>query len=166
MSAPLPKSVFTAAMHRPLRVGFLSPHNPYDPSAFSGTVHHAMRALSAVPGIGVTVLGGHRPLPWHHRLSRRMRPAPRAAIGRADLAGLDVVLGLVATDLLMEVSVLTRAPLVHVTDATPAFLREVYGHDVPRAADAAEARVLAAARRIVYSSNYMAERAVAEFGGF
>jgi hypothetical protein len=50
MSAPLPKSVFTEAMHRPLRVGFLSPHNPYDPSAFSGTVHHAMRALSAVRG--------------------------------------------------------------------------------------------------------------------
>ncbi len=164
MSAPLPQSVFNAAMDRPLRVGLLSPHNPHDPTAFSGTVHHAMRALSAVRGLDVTVLGGHRPLPWHHRLSRRLVRTRPVTLAASEFAGVDVVLGLVATRLLMEASALSRVPIVHATDATPAFLRDVYGHDIPRAADLEEARVLALSRRIVYSSDYMAERAVAEFG--
>jgi glycosyltransferase involved in cell wall biosynthesis len=151
-------------MARPIRVGLLSPHNPHDPTAFSGTVHHAARALSAVPGLEVEVLGGHRPLPWHHRLSRRFTGGRSANLSWADVAGLDIVVGLVASRLLMEAAAHTRVPLVHVTDATPAFLREVYGYDLPRAADAEEARVLMAARRIVYSSDHMAERAIAEFG--
>lgn len=165
MSAPSLRSVFATAMDSPVRVGLLSPHNPFDPTAFSGTVHHATRALSAVPGLEVVVLGGHQPLPWHHRLSRRWTEQRPADLIWPDLVGLDAVVGLVASRLLLEASALTRAPLVHVTDATPSFLREVYGYDIPRAADAEEARVLAASRRVVYSSNYMAERAVAEFGG-
>lgn len=164
MSAPLPRSVFTAAMDRSLRVGFVTPHNPHDRKAFSGTVHHAVRALSAVRGLEVKVLGGHRPLPWHHRLSRRFTAQQPVSLCWSDFVGVDVVVGLVATRLLLEASALTQAPLVHVTDATPSFLREVYGFTIPRAADAEEARVLAAARRIVYSSDYMAERAVSEFG--
>jgi glycosyltransferase involved in cell wall biosynthesis len=156
--------VFAAAMDRPIRVGFLSPHNPNDRTAFSGTVHHAARALSAVPGMEVRVLGGHRPLPWHHRLSRRLRAPRPVSLGQSDFAETDIVVGMVATHLLLQASVLTRVPLVHVTDATPAFLRDVYGHDIPRAADVEEARVLNASRRIVYSSDYMAERAVTEFG--
>jgi glycosyltransferase involved in cell wall biosynthesis len=164
MSAPLPRSAFTAAMERPLRVGFLSPHNPHDRSAFSGTVHHAARALAAVPGLEVAVLGGHRPLPWHHRVSRRFLSRHPIDLSRTDLDGIDIVVGLVASPLLLQASALTRAPLVHTTDATPAFLREFYGRDIPRAVDAQEARVLKACRRIVYSSDYMAERAVAEFG--
>jgi len=164
MSAPMPKAVFAEAMERPLRVGLLSQHNPFDRSAFSGTVHHAARALSAAGGIELKVLGGHRAIAWHHGLSRRFRPLRPVAASPAELAGLDVVVGLVATDLLNGVAALTRVPLVHVTDATPAFLRDVYGWDVPAAASLAEARVLAAARRVIYSSDYMAERAVAEFG--
>lgn len=164
MSAPMPQIAFTKAMDRPLRVGFLSGHNPHDRIAFSGTVHHAARALSAAPGIDLRILGGHRPIPWHDRLSRRFRTAGPVAVAREELLGLDVVLGLVATGLLNRAAALAHVPLVHVTDATPGFLREVYGWDIPASADIDEARALAASRRVIYSSDYMAARAVEEFG--
>ena len=32
-----------------LNIGFLSPHNPFDRTAFSGTAFHVHRALAAQP---------------------------------------------------------------------------------------------------------------------
>jgi glycosyltransferase involved in cell wall biosynthesis len=151
-------------MDRRVRVGFLSPHNPNDRAAFSGTVHHAARSLAQVPGLEVEVIGGYRPLPWHHRVSRRFRAERPVSLSRADFAAVDIVVGLVASPLLLQAADLTRVPLIHLTDATPSFLRDVYGHDIPPAVDVQEARVLRACRRTIYSSDYMADRAVAEFG--
>lgn len=163
MSAPQARSRFTEPFAQALHVGFLCPHNPFDRSAFSGTPHHAARALGAVDGVTLRMLGGHRPRAWHHRLTRRLRSA-RLAPQPSEFEGLDIVVGLVATGQLLDALAMTTVPLVHVTDATPAFLREFYGHDIPRTADLAEARALSAVRLAVYSSDYMAERAIAEFG--
>lgn len=163
MSAPQVHSRFAEPVAQALRVGFLCPHNPFDRSAFSGTPHHAARALAGVDGITLRIIGGHRPRAWHDRLTRRFRPAGFAPLP-AEFDDLDIVVGLVATAQLNEARSMTRTPMVHVTDATPAFLREFYGRNVPRAADLAEARALSAVQLAVYSSGYMADRAVGEFG--
>jgi len=55
-------------------------------------------------------------------------------------------------------------PAVHVTDATPAFLRDSYGWNVPQDADAAETRVARRASTTVYSSQDMARRAPLDLG--
>lgn len=150
----------------PPRLGLLTPHNPHDRRAFSGTVFHAVRALAARTDLRLTVLGPHRPATALDRLLRRgsprFEPAMLAPDG-SDFAGLDAVLGLVASPLLDAAARLTDLPFVHVTDATPGFLREIYGRDLPEGAAACEARVLARSTA-VYSSRIMADIAGAEFG--
>lgn len=164
MSAPQFRAGFTRPLASTLQVGFLCPHNPFDRSAFSGTPHHAARALQAAEGVRLRIIGGHRPRAWHDRLTRRFRPPAAFAPQPSEFEDLDVVVGLVATGPLLEANETTDVPLVHVTDATPSFLREFYGHDVPREADLAEAKALSVARLAVYSSDYMADRAIEEFG--
>jgi glycosyltransferase involved in cell wall biosynthesis len=152
-----------SADRAPLRLGFLTPHNPFDRRAFSGTAFFAARALSARPDVALRVLGGYRPpgaLDW---LLKR-RPA-RIDVGAADTTGLDAVIGLVATPLLEELA--NRRPdlpILHVTDATPAFLREAYGWKLPAGADRAETRVAGRAARVIYSSDRLAVRAAADLG--
>lgn len=155
-----------AAPVSPLRLGVLTPHNPFDQRAFSGTVHHAVSALQARTELDVTILGPHRPIGRFDRLMRRtsarFTPDMLASDGR-DFLGLDVVVGLVASPLLERAQQVTDLPLIHVTDATPGFLRDVYGHDVPDTVSQREARVLAHCRA-VYSSQMMAQQAVVEYG--
>ena len=148
---------------RSLKLGYLSPHNPYDRRSFSGTSFFAARALAAHPCIELRILGGHRPPGRFDRLRRR--PAPELRVQDMDLAGLDAVLGLAATPLMNALA--DHRPdlnLIHVTDATPRFLREVYGWDVPRAADLRETRLASHAAATIYSSREMAERAPGDLG--
>lgn len=146
-----------------LNVGFVTPHDSTDRRAFSGTAFFAARALEARSGLRLTRLGAPRRPGALDRLMGRT-PAP-AHLARADLDGLDAVVGLVATPLLDEVARLRPdLPYLHVTDATPAFLREVYGWAVPAEADAAEARVAAHAAAAVYSSDVLASRAAGDLG--
>lgn len=142
---------------RPLRLGFLCPHNPHDRRAFSGTAFFAARALARHPGIDLRLLGDPRPPGRFDRLLRR-RP-PGIDPDRLNTAGLDLILGLVASRLLDGRAEHLGLPYIHVTDATPGFLRDVYGWRIPEAADAMEARVTATAAATVYSSHEMAARA-------
>lgn len=143
---------------RPLSIGFLTPHNPFDRRAFSGTTFFAYRALAAHPGMTVRLLGGHRPRHLTDRLFRR-KPT-EVDPDRLDVTDLDAVVGLVASSLLDPLSErYPELPFVHVTDATPAFLRTFYGWAVPRSADEREARIAARASAVVYSSDIMAARA-------
>ncbi|MEL7114030.1 MAG: glycosyltransferase family 4 protein, partial [Pseudomonadota bacterium] len=68
-----------------------------------------------------------------------------------------------ASPLLDAAALLTDLPMIHVTDATPGFLGEVYGKTIPASVHHREARVLARATA-VYSSQMMAKRAAADFG--
>ena len=81
-----------------------------------------------------------------------------------DLSGLDAVVGMVATPLLDELAAQSNIPFLHITDATPAFLRESYGWAVPAEADHREARVAGQAAMTIYTSDVMAARAPADLG--
>lgn len=144
-----------------LRLGFLSAHDPFDRRAFSGTTFHAGRALRALDGVAVTTPGWKKPGSLARltaRARRRLTAIPRGS----ELSGLDVLIALVSSDL-VDALPDGHPPLLHVTDATPAFLRDFYGHDVSDDVDRREARVLARAAIGVYSSDYMARRAAHEF---
>ena len=78
---------------------------------------------------------------------------------------LDAIVGLVATDLLDQViRDYPDVAFLHVTDATPSFLRDAYGWRINADAEAAETRVASAAFRTVYSSPEMADRAPDDLG--
>ncbi|NNL71786.1 MAG: glycosyltransferase family 4 protein [Silicimonas sp.] len=148
---------------RPLKLGFLSPHNPFDRRAFSGTVHFAARALQATPDVSLGILGDYAPpRPVLDRLLRRRYTADVAHI---DVGGLDAVIGLVATPLLADLAHRhPRLPFFHVTDATPEFLREAYGWHVPAEADDLERQAVSGAHATVYSSDIIANRAPTDLG--
>lgn len=147
--------------HR-LKLGFLTPHNPYDRRAFSGTAFFAARALERHRAIDLRILGTHRPPGW---LDRFFPQGETIAPARPALAGLDAVVGLVATSLLARVAdVAPNLPLIHITDATPAFLRDEYGWAVPGHADRTEARLVTRAAATVYSSRTIGDRAGADLG--
>jgi glycosyltransferase involved in cell wall biosynthesis len=112
----------------------------------------------------VAIIGNHRPLGAADRLFRRLRRHAGFSFDPREAEGLDIVLGLSATAELARLSERSDVPYVHATDATPVFLRDVYGWNVPREADLREARVVRRAALTLYSSQYMATRAVAELG--
>lgn len=140
-----------------LQLGFLSPHNSFDRRAFSGTVFHAARALEAIPDVSLRVLGKYRPPHWSDRLRRAYEIK---GIEELDVKGLDAVVGLVASPLLGKLSLAhPDLPLFHVTDATPGFLTDVYGWQIPSDAQKIEQRVVRHATTTIYSSDVMAARA-------
>ena len=147
----------------PLNIGFLSPHNPYDRRNFSGTPYFALRALQAEPDLSVRVLGSYSPPRLLDRFTKRRQSPPE--VSALNLEGLDVVVGLVGSELLEKLQrAHPRVRTLHVTDATPAFLRDAYGWQVPAAADITERNVAAHAARVVYSSPEMAARAGQDLG--
>lgn len=148
--------------HRPLELGFLSPHNPFDRRSFSGTVYFASRALAAQPDVKLRILGRHHPPGLLDRL-RRQKSETRFEDCAFD--GLDAVVGMVASPLLDRLAAARPdLPFLHVTDATPKFLREAYGWSVPAEADEVETRVARQAALCVFSSGVMADRAAQDLG--
>lgn len=150
----------------PLKLGFVTPHNPFDAGAFSGTAARAFQALRRHPGIELHLMGPHRAETRIARLLRRR--AFRAGADSFDLApsataGLDVILGLVASELLDRLRP-DAPPVLHLTDATPSYLNEGYGFDLSPAVFAREARVAARAATCIYSSAAVARRAPADLG--
>ncbi len=88
------------------------------------------------------------------------RPHEINDVASLDVSGLDAVLGLVASPLLEKLGALhCDLPLFHVTDATPRFLTDVYGWQVPEGAQATEQSVVRHATATIYSSDVMAARA-------
>ena len=141
----------------PLSLGFLSPHNPYDRRAFSGTAFFAARALERRPRVALTILGHRPPGPLSRVLGAR---APAIDKSRIAPGRLDAVVGMVATGLLDGmIRDHPDCPVLHVTDATPGFLRDAYGWRIEAGADAAETRVAEGAVRTIYSSSEIAARA-------
>jgi glycosyltransferase involved in cell wall biosynthesis len=158
-----------------MRIGFLCAHNPFDRNAFSGTAYYALQGLERFAASGgiteLRVLGTHRrPVPGgrYFDIVRKLAGiAPHQASfeREADLgAGLDWIISLVSTDLALSVAPKLKAPLAHVTDATPQFLREFYGYAVPKEKDVAEAALIDFSSRVVFSSDFMRQRAIVEFG--
>lgn len=151
-----------------LRIGFLSHNNPFDRTAFSGTTFHAARALARRPDLETRILGPHqRRGALGARIATRFGDRGRHGIGTPDAAtldGLDAVVGLVASRLLDPLLETSPVPLLHVTDATTSFLREFYGREISAERAEREARVVRGVARTVYSSRFMADRALVEYG--
>lgn len=162
-NAPLP---VPAPSFAPLRLGFLSPHNPFDRRTFSGTAFFAAQALAARSDVDFHVLGPHRKPRKTDRLKAKLfRQAPaQPKPEEFDLSNIDIVLGLVATPLLKRLQDHHDTPCIHVTDATPNFLRGFYGWDVPAETDVLEQQVVRGSLATIYSSDYMAARARREMG--
>ena len=151
----------TSPSSSPLRIGLLSPHNPYDRRAFSGTVFYAAEALRQNPGVELKIIGGHRP-PTHLDQMLRKPTATLTSVDAKDVNGVDAVIGMVASQLIDPIQNQIHVPYVHVTDATPSFLRECYGWNIPQDIETRETRVAQAASAVVYSSSEMVVRARAD----
>jgi glycosyltransferase involved in cell wall biosynthesis len=146
-----------------MNIGYLSNHNPLDRNAFSSTAYYMYRALSNNPSCSVRILGSHRrPRRVIDRLYKRAAGPGR--LTPKDFDGLDVVLSLVSTDLVSTYGPVTSVPIVHCTDATPGFLRDFYGYDLPDDAFEKERRAYDSASLVLFSSDFMREQALSEFG--
>jgi glycosyltransferase involved in cell wall biosynthesis len=146
-----------------MNIGYLSNHNPLDRNAFSGTSYYMYRALSESSHCSVRMLGSYR------RPRRIIDKLYKPASGPGLLTpksfdGLDVILSLVSSDLVEKCSPLTEVPVVHCTDATPGFLKDFYNMKVPADALEKEYHAYEAASLILFSSDFMLERALSEFG--
>lgn len=152
-------------MTDPLRIGILSTHNSYDRNSFSGTPYYMRRALEAVDGVEVTVMGGHGPVrkDFVSRVMRRLRGPVPFDISGDDQDALDAILAPSAVAILAELGDKVTAPLMPITDATPAFLEEFYGDNITARDYEIEGQMLARATAMIYSSHFMAERALVEF---
>lgn len=157
LRAPNPVSAVAAPR---LKLGLLTPHNPFNPRSFSGTPYYAYRALMRQKPLDIRLLCGHHPTGIKDRILKRFGRASVPAIQPGELDGLDAVVGLVASELLDGLP--PDIPFFHVTDATPGFLKEAYGWDIPDASFRREARLAARAESCLYSSEIMAKRAQAE----
>ena len=152
-------------MTRPIRVGFLARSNPYDRRSFSGTLFYMLRALVATPGLEITVIGPHRRrLPGIlEKIRKRLSPpGPFSEAHFADL-DVDVVVDIVSSGLVNQFKPVIKAPIFFVTDATPGFLRDFYGHRIRPEQIESDRNAITASRMVVYSSEYMMNLALEEF---
>ena len=148
-----------------IEVGFLSAHNPFDKRQFSGSVYYMRQALQAHSNVSLHILGGHRPpdLSPAGRIFARLRPPHSIKVDEITDTGLDVIVAPVASKLIAELGSRLNVPIIFITDATPQFLREFYSKDLPESRDRQEEIALRSAGHIVYSSQYMVNRALLEF---
>lgn len=92
------------------------------------------------------------------------RASTRLTPESLDFTGLDAIVGLVASSLIDQIEAAPPLPFLHVSDATPDFLRSCYGWTLPPEVDARERRMVARATACLYSSHAVADRARSEFG--
>lgn len=146
-----------------MRLGFVCNHNPLDKRTFSGTAYYMFHSLKKNPDCSIKLIGNYR---YPNRILDRFLPQKRGIdqISSKSFEDLDVILSLVSTDLVPEVAKVTDVPVVHITDATPAFLREFYGYEVPKDRDDGERRAIESAALVYYSSDFMMEKAADDFG--
>ena len=152
-------------MPRPLKIGFLCPHNPWRRDSFSGTPYFMLAALQAHPDVEVRVMGDHlKPRLWDG-VQRRLGKQPADPFSVApDDSGLDAIIALTALAELERFGDRLKAPVIYVTDNTPGVLQAFYNTVVPEDKKEREGRVIAKASWTVFSSQFMAEQAQLEFG--
>ncbi len=122
-------------------------------------------ALAENPICSVNLLGSHRrPRRIVDRLFKPAIPDACQLSPNSFENSLDVVVSLVSTDLVLKYGPLTKVPIVHCTDATPSFLRDFYGKDLPDDTVEKERQAYESANLILFSSEFMLERALLEFG--
>lgn len=146
-----------------MKLGFICNHNPLDKRTFSGTAYYMFHSLKNNPNCSVRLIGNYR---YPNRILDRIFPQEKGtgALSPKSFENLDAVISLVSTNLVPEIAEMTDVPVVHITDATPAFLREFYGYEVAQERDVDERRAIESADLIYYSSDFMMEKAIHDFG--
>lgn len=167
-----------------LKIGLISAHDPFDRNNFSGTVYYIRRALARLPGVEVEVIGEsfHRAKSLSSRAYRSLNHGRFASLNwvrdklfknfvaeiERDLDrladDLDIIVAPVASEILASLERPERlAPIIFITDATPQYIRENYPLPVEDIAFAQERRVFEISSKIIYSSEFMVNRAREEF---
>ena len=150
-------------MSGPLKVGLLAYRNPYSKNSYSGVLHYMKRALEEHPGINLKVLG-HYPQKQPNRLVRYFWPhEPEFQYDESEFEDLDAIIAPAASNVLGEFGKKISPPIILITDATPSYIREFYPLEASEFQDEVEVDAFNAVERVIYSSHYMAERAVEEF---
>ena len=146
-----------------MRIGFFSNHNPLDKRAFSGTAYYMLKSLMEHPSCSVQLLGNYRRP--NRVLDTLLTHIPRREkFSLKNVNQCDAILSLVSSNRVSEISQRTNVPVVHVTDATPSFLHEFYRINMSDELVKKERRAIEAARLVYYSSDFMMQRAIADFG--
>lgn len=171
-----------------LRIGFVSTHNPYDRNSFSGTIHYMYKALRNCGGVKIHAVGWRRNFNLC-RIESRLRSYCDQGLGAVGIVGrlahilsssrinsinaalkkahenYDVLIAPVASDLIGQLeNGALYPPIIFVTDATHSFLAEEYGWPLPEEHRIRECKTIAMCQSVIYSSQFMADRAAMEFG--
>ncbi|WP_323846380.1 glycosyltransferase family 4 protein [Microbulbifer magnicolonia] len=172
-----------------LSIGFLTIESPYDRNSFSGTIHYMFRALCEQPDVEVSLVAEqvHRRRPVAARLLGKLQSKQLPSFGLLDTLAdkveqqhlralrrhlyrersrYDVLVAPVASDLIGTIRNGDELPpIIFVTDATHGFLREEYKWPLTEDHRRNEVATVKNASAVVYSSQYMADRAKMEFDG-
>lgn len=170
-----------------LRIGFLSIHNPYDRNSFSGTTYYMYQALCRAEGALVSVVAEreHKRRFFLERLldklnstkmgdlkvvgslshsmsKRKIKKIKKSLENRR--AEYDVIVAPVASDLIGTIADIDAIPpIIFLTDATHEFIAEEYKWRLDDTHKINESKTIERARSIIYSSQFMADRALTEF---
>ena len=146
-----------------LKIGFLTNQNPYNRNSYSGALYFMLRALESHPGFNVELLGGYRPI--KEGILGRLFPGSKDQFHfkREEFQGLDAVIAPVASDLVARYGSKIGPPIMLITDTTPSYLREFYPEAAAGVSDDTEIEAFSNTESVVYSSQYMADRAQGEF---
>lgn len=167
-----------------MKIGFLSFHNPLNRSSFSGTTYYAYEALRRLPQTHVSILASH----YHLQENRRQLPLKvlsKISLGKINSLSwveelnfndclsavkrdlrrtpFDVVVAFVSSGLISQLRSKDYPPFVLVTDATVKYLEEAYNHPTKPDDFESEYRAIQNSSRVVYSSDFIANRAAVEY---
>jgi len=173
---------------KPLRIAYVSMVDPRNRRSWSGTLSAIATALGNECGEVVFIgplpmrsqrirraisLQLERTIGWNPRLDLSegfMRRLGRIASRRIEASSCDLVV--VPTQRWLIGQLRTSLPIVYVSDATPRLLRDYYAEfSSPRlperrfeTLDRAERTAIARAERLIYSSQWAADSAIADYG--
>lgn len=170
------------SINLPIRIGMLTPHNPFDRNSFSGTIFYMRLAIAKHPDLELHIIGEHlhqsKAARYLINLSRRLGSniAPLvqslydklfAYLTETELrkrTDIDVVIAPVASaTLAMYKHIKELPPVILITDATPRFIEEFYNLKIPLKSIERERKALLHCSKVIYSSKFMADRARSEF---
>jgi len=146
-----------------LNVGFLSNQNAHNRNSYSGALYFMLHSLEAHPGLNVSILGGYKPVKTGLRGRLFSGSKDQFRFDASEFEGLDVVIAPVASDLIGMFGHDIKPPIMLITDTTPSYLREFYPEEASVGEDSRENEAFKHVKRVVYSSQYMADRAKSEF---
>ncbi len=171
-----------------MKIGFLASANPLDRNSFSGTLFYMYHALQKRVDVEVKILAadfhakrdrtarlwslldkhtGHR-VEFARRFNSRKTTqlikhlSAELSVSATDF---DLLLAPVASELLGEIPEgLLKVPVIYLSDATVSFLRNEYDWTLDKEHERWEETASRVSAISIYSSDFMAERAIQDYG--